>query len=108
MGFYDFTEHMTAFFQHWQREGLAFDCIYSGFLASEQQIDVVHDFIDAFSANRPLVLVDPVMGDEGKLYSTYTPQMQERMKDVGGQGRRAYAELYGSLFFYWEKAIKKN
>lgn len=80
--FCDFTDHMPAFFQHWKREKVAFDCIYSGFLASEKQIDVVCGFIDAFSQNNPLVLVDPVMGDEGKLYSTYTPQMQEQMKKL--------------------------
>ena len=78
--FYDFTDHMPTFSQHWQTEGITFDCIYSGFLASEQQIAVVCQFIDEFSQNTPLVVVDPVMGDAGKLYSTYTPHMQEQMK----------------------------
>ena len=80
VAFCDFTEHMPYFYQHWKREGIDFDCIYSGFLASEEQIDTVSHFIEEFSANHPLVLVDPVMGDEGKLYSVYTPQMQEHMK----------------------------
>lgn len=80
--FCDFTDHMPDFFQHWKREGVTFDCIYSGFLASEQQIDVVCSFIDEFSQSVPLVLVDPVMGDDGKLYSTYTPKMQEQMKTL--------------------------
>lgn len=80
LAFCDFTNHMPDFFHHWKSEGISFDCIYSGFLASEQQIDVVQHFIEEFSANSPLVLVDPVMGDEGKLYSVYTPQMQEQMK----------------------------
>jgi pyridoxine kinase len=78
--FYDFTEHMTDFFKHWQQEKLSFDCIYSGFLASVEQIQVVSQFIDDFARKETLVLVDPVMGDEGKLYSVYTPQMQESMK----------------------------
>ncbi|MCE5284806.1 MAG: pyridoxamine kinase [Pelosinus sp.] len=78
--FCDFTEHMTGFFKHWQQEKLDFDCIYSGFLASEEQIKVVSQFIDDFSPKSPLVLVDPVMGDDGKLYSVYTPRMQESMK----------------------------
>ena len=80
--FCDFTDHMPDFFQHWKREGITFDCIYSGFLASEQQIKVVCQFIEEFSQNTPLVLVDPVMGDEGKLYSTYTSHMQEQMKTL--------------------------
>lgn len=82
LAFCDFTEHMPAFFQHWKKEGITFDCIYSGFIASEEQMDVVHHFIDAFSENAPLVVIDPVMGDNGKLYSTYTPKMQEQMKTL--------------------------
>lgn len=78
--FCDFTNHMPSFSQHWKKEGIEFDCIYSGFLASEEQIAVVCDFIDEFSQNTPLVVVDPVMGDGGKLYSTYTPKMQEKIK----------------------------
>lgn len=80
IAFCDFTEHMPGFYQHWKRENIDFDCIYSGFLASEKQIDTVIHFIEEFSDNKSLVLVDPVMGDEGKLYSVYTPQMQEHMK----------------------------
>ncbi len=55
--FSDFTDRMPAFYHHWRQEGIDFDCIYSGFLASEQQIDTVVEFIDEFSANRPLVLI---------------------------------------------------
>lgn len=80
LAFCDFTSHMPDFFHHWKSEGIAFDCIYSGFLASVEQIDVVQHFIDEFSSNTPLVVVDPVMGDEGKLYSIYTPHLQEQMK----------------------------
>lgn len=82
MEFYDFTDHLGPFAAHWRREALKFDGIYSGFLASERQIAVVAQFIDDFSANRPLVLIDPVMGDEGRLYSTYTPAMQDAMKQL--------------------------
>jgi len=82
IAFCDFTDRIPDFSAHWKQEGIAFDCIYSGFLASEEQIDVVSGFIDEFSGNSPLVVVDPVMGDEGKLYSVYTPQMQERMKTL--------------------------
>jgi len=83
--FCDFTDHMPDFFQHWKREGITFDCIYSGFLASEQQIEVVCQFIAEFSQNTSLVMVDPVMGDNGKLYSTYTLHMQEQMKTLIGK-----------------------
>lgn len=82
VAFHDFTGQMPAFYSHWKRQNLSFDCIYSGFLASEQQIDVVSGFIDEFSHNSPLVLVDPVMGDHGKLYSVFTPRLQEQMRKL--------------------------
>ncbi len=81
----DFTDQMHSVSSHWQREGISFDCIYSGFLASEKQIEVVSAFIDNFSASKPLVIVDPVMGDGGKLYSIFTDTMQERMKILVGK-----------------------
>ncbi len=80
VAFADFTYKMTEFFHHWKQEQVIFDCVYTGFLASEQQIDVVSQFIDEFSHNKPLVLIDPVMGDDGRLYSVYTVKMQERMR----------------------------
>jgi len=82
VSFSDFSSHIASFSAHWQREGISFDSIYSGFLASIEQIEIVSQLIDDFSASRPLVLVDPVMGDEGKLYSVYNEQMQERIKKL--------------------------
>lgn len=80
--FCDFTAHMPGCFKHWQSEGITFDCIYSGFLASEQQIEIVERFIRDFSANAPLVVVDPVMGDNGTLYSLFTAGMREKMRTL--------------------------
>lgn len=78
----DFTDLIPEFAGHWQKEGIYFDCLYSGFLASEHQIDLVSGFFDTFNNKSSLVVVDPVMGDEGKLYSVYTPQLQEQMKGL--------------------------
>ena len=82
VAFSDFSSHIADFSAHWRREGVQFDSIYSGFLASTEQIEIVSQLICDFSASRPLVLVDPVMGDEGKLYSVYTGQMQEKIKKL--------------------------
>lgn len=78
MKYCSFTEHMPGFIDHWRREGIFFDCIYSGYLASEEQVAIVGDFIS--SPARPLVLIDPVMGDNGRPYSTCTPALREGMK----------------------------
>jgi len=77
---FDFSPHIPSFSAHWRREEIAFDSIYCGFLASVEQIAIVSQFIDDFSTVRPLVLVDPVMGDDGKLYSICTDTMKEHLR----------------------------
>ncbi len=76
----DLTDYMEGFISHWHKLGLEFDCIYSGFLGSARQIEIITGFINAFSGNSPLVVIDPVMGDNGKLYQTMGKEMVENMK----------------------------
>ncbi len=78
--FIDLTEHLTAYMNHWRSLNLRFDSIYSGFLGSEKQIAIVQAFIHDFKAENQLVVVDPVMGDDGKLYQTITSEMVDGMK----------------------------
>ena len=70
--FLDMTEEMPKVAAHWQELDLRFHAIYSGFLASERQIGIVSDFIRTFRRSDTLVGIDPVMGDDGKAYQTYT------------------------------------
>jgi len=77
--FHDLSPTMEAYVGHWLSLGLEFTCIYSGFLASEQQIETVGHFLDDIRREGQLVVVDPVMGDNGKLYRTYTPAMVVKM-----------------------------
>ena len=73
--FLDMTEEMPKIAAHWQTLNLRFDAIYSGFLASERQIGIVCDFIRTFRRPDTLVVIDPVMGDDGRAYQTYTPAL---------------------------------
>ncbi|MCI9120873.1 MAG: pyridoxamine kinase [Oscillibacter sp.] len=73
--FLDMTEELPRAARHWESLGLHFQAIYSGFLGSERQIDLVADFIRTFRREDTLVVVDPVMGDDGRAYQTYTPAM---------------------------------
>ena len=73
--FLDMTEEMPKVAAHWKSLDLRFDAIYSGFLGSEAQIDIVEDFIRAFRSPDTVVVIDPVMGDDGAAYQTYTPAM---------------------------------
>ena len=78
----DLTDSMEEYIQMWKNLKLEFDCIYSGFLGSTRQINIVADFIDYFGTKDNLVVVDPVMGDNGKLYSSFTPEIVPEMRKL--------------------------
>lgn len=78
--FDDYTSRMRPYLQKWRELGLTFDYIYTGFLGSAEQIDIALEALDAFQMGDTRVLVDPVMGDDGKLYATYTEQMCDQMR----------------------------
>lgn len=78
--FKDLTESLEPYMKDWN--DLNFDGIYSGFLGSAKQIHAVEKFIEKHKAADPstCIIVDPVMGDAGKLYATYTEEMRCEMK----------------------------
>lgn len=80
--FEDFTDSMPAYIAEWKKLNLKFDGICSGFLGSHRQIKIVEDFFKTFKTDENIILVDPVMGDYGKLYSTYTTQTCTEMKKL--------------------------
>lgn len=77
--FRDLTGEMSGSIAHWKELGVRFNALYSGFVGSAEQIDVLEAFFHAFKEPHTLTLVDPVMGDWGKPYRTYTPEMCRRM-----------------------------
>ncbi|MCL1880723.1 MAG: pyridoxamine kinase [Oscillospiraceae bacterium] len=80
MVFKDMTDFIKPCYKHYKDLGLNFDAVYSGFLASATQIDSCLDFFMGFSD--ALKVVDPVMGDNGKPYKTYTKELCERMSEL--------------------------
>ena len=78
--FEDYTRGMDKFSGEWEKLNLKFDCIYTGFLGSHKQIEAVLRFIDKFNTPLTKIVVDPVMGDNGEIYSTYSREMCDDMK----------------------------
>lgn len=78
----DYTEKMEHFRQEWEKMGVQFDGIYTGFVASETQIRRIFRFLDTFYGESSFLLVDPVMGDEGRVYKLFTPELLRRMKEL--------------------------
>ncbi len=75
----DLTAELLPMARHWKSVGARFGALYSGFLGSEEQIGMVEEIFSMFREEDTLVLVDPVMGDGGKLYQTYTKAMADGM-----------------------------
>ena len=83
--FLDMTREMEDAAHHWKTLDLKFQAVYSGFLGSEHQIEIVERFIRDFRGEDTIVVVDPVMGDQGEVYKTYTPAMCRGMKRLAEQ-----------------------
>lgn len=76
----DFTPYMEEYIQKWKSLQFSFDAIYTGFLGSAKQISIIENFIDQFHfSNR---IIDPVMGDHGVIYDSYTLEMCQQMKSL--------------------------
>lgn len=80
--FDDYTDKMPLYINEWKKLGLQFDGITSGFLGSKKQIEIVTQFFKDFKTKENIIIVDPVMGDYGKIYATYTKEMCEEMKKL--------------------------
>lgn len=78
----DLTDQIEPIAAHWKESGLGFDAVYTGYLASAEQIDYVCAFFDAFRQDGGMVVVDPVMADNGKLYPAFGPDFPAQMARV--------------------------
>ena len=80
--FLDLTDEMPAVLAHWKTLGLQFDCIYTGYLGNEKQMETVRVLKRDFLKDGGLFLVDPVMGDEGELYAGFNPSFVQKMREL--------------------------
>lgn len=75
----DYTDRMTPYIESWRKNNLHFDGIATGFLGSAAQIEIVSNFLKEFDAP---TMIDPVMGDHGKIYASYTREMCIKMRGL--------------------------
>ncbi len=78
----DYTDKIDYYIEEWTKRKLSLHGIYTGFLGSEAQVQKILHFCELFRKENTLLFVDPVMGDLGKIYDTYTPQLVEKMKEL--------------------------
>ena len=80
--FRDLTDDMPDICAHWEKEGITFDGIYTGYLGSAKQIEYVKNIIQKTRANDCLTFVDPAMADNGKLYPAFDMDFVAEMKKL--------------------------
>ena len=80
----DLTDYTLPCLEHYKSLGLAFECIYSGFLSSQEQVDHCIEFLDTYHS--AFKVVDPVMGDHGKPYRTCDEGLRRRMGELAARG----------------------
>ncbi|MGL4453954.1 MAG: pyridoxamine kinase [Sarcina sp.] len=80
----DLSDFMWSTQSHWKNLNLEFDCIYTGYLAGVNQIKLVKNIANNFLNTDTLLVVDPVMGDQGKLYSAFNEEMIIEMRGLIG------------------------
>ncbi len=80
--FLDLTDEIEKIARHWTSQKLTFDAIYTGYLGSRHQIEVVSGFFDAFRTQDNLIFVDPAMADQGKLYAGFDMEFAKAMTEL--------------------------
>lgn len=78
--FLDLTEEMSKIIIQWKELEVQFDAIYTGYLGSPRQVHIVSNFIKEFRRNDTLVMIDPVLGDNGRLYTNFDMEMVREMQ----------------------------
>lgn len=80
--FRNLTEDMPAIQAHWNKEGIKFDCIYTGYLGSTKQVAYVKNILDTMGNATSVKIVDPAFADNGKLYPAFDDAYVQAMKNL--------------------------
>lgn len=84
--FKDLSDQIRPIMDHWLSEGVTFDAIYTGYLGTAEEIDLVKDLIAAFRTPETFVMVDPAMGDNGRLYTGFDESYAKKNATLCGIG----------------------
>ena len=79
--FRDLTDDMEPIADHWKQQGFTFDAIYTGYLGSFRQVDIVKRYFRDFGAGAKII-VDPAMADNGRLYAGFSPEFPQKMAEL--------------------------
>jgi len=100
--FHDLTGEMKPIWEHWKKEGIGFDAIYTGYLGSFEQLRLVSELFDSFGGENTLLVVDPAMADNGKLYYGFTEEFALEMGKLCGKADLILPNLTEACFMLGE------
>ena len=78
----DLTEDLPGIRQHWEKEGISFDAIYTGYIGSIEQFDYIQDIIHSRLKPDGIVFVDPAMADHGEFYHGFDQDFADKMGEL--------------------------
>ena len=102
----DLTSDLPSMAKHWKSLGIEFDGIYSGFLGSTEQVEMVCDFIDEFKKDGCVILVDPAMADSGRMYTTFDENFAEEMAKLCSKADIIVPNLTEAAFLLGEEYVE--
>lgn len=103
--FHDLTGEITPITEHWKKEKIDFDAIYTGYLGSFEQLALVEKIFDDFKTESNLIIVDPVMGDAGKLYKGFSQEFAFSMAKLCGKADVILPNLTEAAYMLGEEYI---
>ena len=106
--FHDLTKDILPIASHWKKEGFAFDAIYTGYLGSVEQVDIVSDFIKDFKKEGTLVVVDPAMADDGKMYSGFQRSFADHMARLSRKSDIILPNMTEAYFLLGEDYVAES
>ncbi|MGX8691475.1 MAG: pyridoxamine kinase, partial [Eubacteriales bacterium] len=106
--FHDLTDDMPGITDHWEALGMEFSCIYTGYLGSIRQVELVEKTIDRFRKEDTLVVVDPAMADNGKLYAGFAPEFVGAMKGLCTKADVVVPNITEAAFLLGEEYIAEG
>ena len=102
----DLSEYLPMIAAEWKKRKLSLDGIFTGYLSNEQQVEWVGGFIDSFAKDDTLILVDPVLGDEGVYYRGFGEQIRLAMRRLCGKADVITPNLTEALLLLGEDASR--
>ena len=105
----DYTDRMEQIMKEWKKMDFRPDGLYTGFLAGDEQVEVILKFTELFCTEETQILIDPVMGDQGAVYKTYSSALCEKMRTLVRKADVITPNLTEALLLlYGEEEMKKR